>query len=283
MADNPRVVEAFRGVTDTGKTARAICPFCVSAGHITRNRNLVLVRSTGFYKCFRCSRRGKLGSDVDLADGQETIQSSLNQAKLVDPPPGWVEIADAPMLCSGALSYALKRGLTMQQIHHAHMGIATEKGPDKQDFRGKLIIPIQNMLGEWQGYVGRDYTGRSWQKYMYPSGMDRGSIIYNERVIYKNRDSPVYIVEGCLDAICLYPHMDGAAVLGGESDRQVEILSKSRRPLVVMYDGDAWRKGEALAMRFALMGLKAGWIKLPPGKDPDEVTRDWILANTTWI
>ncbi len=202
---------------------------------------------------------------------------------LVDPPPGWVEIANAPMLCAGAVSYAIKRGLTMQQITKAHMGIATEKGPDKQDFRGRLIIPIRNMLGDWTGYVGRDFTGRAWQKYMYPVGMDRGKIVYNERVLYRNSNCPVYVVEGTLDAVAISPRLEGVAVLGGETEFQIDIMKESRRPLVVMYDGDAWRKGEALAMRLAIFGKKAGWVRLPAGKDPDEVTADWIEANTTWI
>ena len=80
------------------------------------------------------------------------------------------------------------------------------------------------------------------------------------------------------DAICLIHITDGAAVLGGESDRQVEILpSVPADPLLsrmtVMHGAKV-----KFAMRFALMG-PSGWIKLPPGKTPTKHTRVDSVAH----
>ena len=42
--------------------------------------------------------------------------------------------------------------------------------------------------------------------------------------------------------------------------------------------GDAWEEGWALAMRLRLHGMRAGSVRLPPRKDPDQVDPAWLRA-----
>ena len=145
---------------------------------------------------------------------------------------------------------------------------------DGQDFRGRLIVPILSSDGSWVGYVGRDYTKKSELPYMYVRGMQRGRILYNRTALDVRTEKPVFVVEGTLDALYLWP--DAVAVLGTWSTEHADFLLESKRPVVALLDGDAWRKGEALAMVLELHNVRSGFIKLPPKLDPDEVPRDWL-------
>jgi DNA primase len=79
------------------------------------------------------------------------------------------------------------------------------------------------------------------------------------------------------DAIALWP--DGVAVLGKPSPMQREAMIQARRPVVVCLDGDAWREAYALATLLRVEGQRAGFVRLGPGVDPDEVPRAELDAR----
>ena len=58
-------------------------------------------------------------------------------------------------------------------------------------------------------------------------------------------------------------------------DVQVEALKLAKRPVAIMLDGDAWEESWILAARLRFEGCRAGFVKLPPRTDPDEVPLDW--------
>jgi len=107
---------------------------------------------------------------------------------------------------------------------------------------------------------------------MYVRGMARGLYLYNQATLYAPSQAPVFVVEGTLDAVYLWP--DAVALLGMWTDQQIEILCTSERPLVVLLDGDAWK--EALADILRMYGKTAVSIRLGPKLDPDDVSRDWL-------
>jgi len=270
----------LRAVQDSdrsySRTARGDCPFCIRSGHMTKKKNLVLDRVTGRWYCWRCSKGGVLPGfkpDEDAAN----FAKHDPEIRAFDPPPGWQEIStgnDAE--ARKALAYALKRGIKALPIAEAHLGVSLDAPVEKdgQDFRRRLIIPLRDSEGTWVGYVGRDYTGRSTLPYMYVKGMQRKLILYNRQALDVETERPVFVVEGTLDALAVWP--DAVAVLGTWSAEHADYLLESKRPVVALLDGDAWRKGEALAMVLELHGVRAGFIRLPPKLDPDEVPRDWI-------
>jgi len=82
------------------------------------------------------------------------------------------------------------------------------------------------------------------------------------------------VVEGVFDALALYPN--AVAVLGKASEAQMEALQESKRPVVIVLDGDAWQEGWAMAARLKFKGQRAGSVRLPPKLDPDEVDPAWL-------
>ena len=79
----------------------------------------------------------------------------------------------------------------------------------------------------------------------------------------------MFVVEGVFDAIPMWP--DGIAALGKVTGEQFTLLCASRRPVVFIPDGDAWRAGDGLMLALRAAGVDAGCIRLPPRVDPDEI------------
>jgi DNA primase len=159
------------------------------------------------------------------------------------------------------------------------MGVSTSRplSEDEQDFRNRIIIPVLDADNTtWLGYVGRT-LGKSNLTYMYKRGMFRGEILYNQKQVYIQTEEPLLVVEGTLDVAYVWPN--AVATLGTWSEAQVQILREARRPVAVVLDGDAWRKGEALSMKLKLYGVRAGFVRLPPTLDPDDVESSWLQTE----
>jgi len=280
MSRQTLVLEALRDGTVGPRTVRASCPFCHRKGHSSRKKNLELNRTNGWWSCWRCEKKGRLDGwetdpSVDLSAPVETA--------LFDPPNGFIPIGSGPgarsILTQGSRDYAARRGLPPEAVRDAYMGQIMAKGED-QDFRGRLIIPILSAdedRSQWLGWVGRDFTGRQ-ESYKYPMGMSRAKVLYNRACLNVQTERPALVVEGVLDVMPFWP--DGVAGLGTYSEPQIEMMSLTRRPLLIALDGDAWRKAEALCLILTMQGVNAGWVKLPPKKDPDEVVQ-WLKYTMT--
>jgi hypothetical protein len=48
---------------------------------------------------------------------------------------------------------------------------------------------------------------------------------------------------------------------------------------VFFADGDAWEEALMLAAQYRLLGHRAGYIRLPPKTDPDQVPHDWAMEE----
>ena len=147
---------------------------------------------------------------------------------------------------------------------------------------GRIIVPVLADTGEWMGWVGRAW-GKSTLPYLYSRGMRRGELLYNQSSMLVDTDEPVAVVEGVFDCYPTWP--DSAAMLGKPSTPsrpspgQFEALLASRRPLAVVLDGDSWMQGKALSMRLRAHGQRAGFVRLPPQRDPDEVPVEWLRSE----
>lgn len=269
------VKRALQSATGYGRHLRAVCPFCNMQGHGTKKKNLTFDKGTGKFFCFRCHNSGKMEGyaiqEEYLALHQELVEFS--------PPHDWAELYG--FSCSHtarAKRYALeKRKLQAIHIAEAKLGtVVTNSRPPRgeQDWRNRLIVPITSSTNEWLGYVGRDITGKSDLPYMYVRGMQRGKILYNQKALYEDTEEPIFVVEGTLDAVYLWPN--AVALLGMWTDDQIDLLLETKRPIVVLLDGDAWKKGEALSDILKMYGARSGWIRLGPKLDPDDMERSWI-------
>lgn len=271
------VKRALQSASGYGAVVRAKCPFCVIKGHSTNKKNLSFDKRNGKWFCYRCHSSGAIHGYQPAVEYAQR-DNSIN---VYEPPLGWTSVMSHHPQAAKAREYAVKkRKLDLVSIAAAELGTVTlrERLPTQdQDWRNRLIVPIKSLTGEWLGYVGRDFSGRSELPYMYVRGMARGSFLYNQSALYTPSTSPVFVVEGTLDAVYLWP--DAVALLGMWTDQQIEILCTTERPIVVLLDGDAWKKGEALADILRMYGKQAGSVRLGPKLDPDDMSRSWLRSE----
>lgn len=125
--------------------------------------------------------------------------------------------------------------------------------PTLKKWYGRVIIPIykDNKLVFYQG---RDLTNKAKKKYESP-GVTRECVLYGYDKLFKDRDLPLYIVEGWFDAFVI----DGVAILGNElSQSQIEWINRSYRKKVYIPD----RRGDG--KRGAETALRNGWsVSIP--------------------
>lgn len=285
-AENNQLVEhALRGAKFGRAWLRAVCPFCAIDGHTDRKHSLGVSASTGRYECFRCGTRGKLRSPPDpaaappdLARPETVYMAAPEEYVPLGKPPGLTAIALEP-----ARAYLHSRRLTKPRVWARYqIGAATEGY-----WAGRIIVPMLTTDEDdpqWLGWVARLWRnpgphaeGRHAMKYLYPKGMPRGLNLWNHRAMLIDTPQPVLIVEGVLDALPFGDH--AAATLGKLSQWQLEALLESRRPISIVFDGDAWREGWALAARLRFEGRRAGYVRLPPKTDPDEVDAEYLLTE----
>jgi DNA primase len=130
----------------------------------------------------------------------------------------------------------------------------TRTGSLVDTYRGRIVIPVTDIAGQINGFVGRDVTGDSRApKYRNPTRtttFNKSMILYRPTHHALAVDANVVIVEGVLDALALA----AAAARRGEMDRfapcttsgvtvsreQVcRVLALHTRPPVIALDGDA--------------------------------------------
>lgn len=275
------VFRAVSGQSGSG-WIRVHCPLCEhKTGKADRKGSMGYNTASGGFNCFKCGTTGQLDMDRRV----ELPFTSAEAAAIIESEPveiavGYVPVYDEPGLsspmCDAARAYLEQRGLKSYDCREARVGVALWG-----KLAGRVIVPIFDPQDEqqWLGWVARDYTGKAERKYLYPKGMKRADVIYNEPALYYDVETPVFLVEGTLDVLSLWP--DAVALLGKPLETQMTKLASSTRPIAVCLDGDAWQEGWALAMKLQVMGRRAGNIRLPPRKDPDEMPRSWLDEEAT--
>jgi DNA primase len=265
---------------------RVNCPFCLSRVGKEDSRSSLGVRDAeSYYHCFRCSAHGFVRGDELRAIAARGAGEPKRGSEPPGPPPGFFPFVgnEGSASLREALDYVTRpvgekgRGLSAALISQAGIGACV-----RGKYGGRVVVPIRDEEGVWIGFSARDWTGQAHLKYLYPSWMERGSLLYNARALHdlSRAPRPVFAVEGVFDALALWP--DAVAFLGTPSEDQIDALLEARRPICVLLDGDAHRKGWGLAMRLRLEGRYAGAVTLPPTRDPDEVPREDLERAAQW-
>jgi hypothetical protein len=250
---------------------RANCPECLArSGKADYKQALSINVRSGVFWCWKCGLKGRIANAPELPPEDPT-----QAAVAMEPPPGYVTLASpdgqGSIILEAARRYAAKRC-------PPHMWDATGIGACATGpYAGRVIIPIFDEDDRtWLGWVGRTWYPSD-KAYTYPKGMNRGNMLYNPRALREDTDEPLLVVEGVFDAIWLWPN--AVAVLGKASELQMEALATCNRPVVIVLDGDAWMEAYAMMQRLRLHGRVAGYVRLPPKLDPDEVPRDWLAEE----
>lgn len=262
---------AGRRVTSSG-WVRGNCPFCeLRVGKQDRQQCLGLEVATGSWHCFRCGSAGLL---QEVPEDVETLaRKAPDLPDTMELPEGFLPLYAEPGLSfpftDGARAYLeakppVGRGLPRAIAKAAGIGVVFSGR-----YRGRVVVPILDVNEHTLvGWSARSYVGDP-LRYLYPPGMERRSILYNGAALWRDVPDPVFVVEGVFDALPLWP--DAVACLGKPSPPQVEAMIASKRPIVVLLDGDAWRESLALMLRLRLHSRNAASIRLPPAMDPGKL------------
>ena len=211
---------------------------------------------------------------------------------------GWApESWDA---CSKAL--AAKRGATPEELEA--VGLTTDRGGGRgayDRFRARIIFPIRDASGKITGLGGRllpvdDARGDHGPKYLNSAAtplFDKSRTLYliDKAKPAIRKGGTAVLVEGYTDA--LMAHQSGfenvvASMGTALTPAQVALLLRYGSKIVLAYDVDAagakagaFGATELLRLVTELAGttdgpslVDVGIVKLPDGKDPDEVVRD---------
>lgn len=251
---------------------RVDCPLCLTrTGKADRKQALAINVKSGAFYCWKCHLSGRIRRQSIPVDAEET-QDAREAVQAMEPPEGFTMLAgDDSFSLELAREYAAKR-CPPEMWEEVQIGACVIG-----KYAGRVIIPVLAEDGmTWLGWVGRTWY-KSDRAYSYPRGMNRGELLYRGQALWEDTEEPLLVVEGVFDALHLWPN--AVAVLGKASELQMESLAASKRPIVVVLDGDAWLEAYAMSLRLKIYGKTAGYVRLPPKLDPDEVPRDWLAEE----
>ncbi len=185
-----------------------------------------------------------------------------------------------------ALSKRLRaKGFTDTELIDAGLASPSNRGGVYDRFRGRIMIPIRDMTGRAIGFGGRVMPGAEGPKYVNSPAtllFDKSRTLYAIDLAKAaiRRDKLAVIVEGYTDVMAA--HQAGftnvVASLGTALTRgQVELATRYADAVALAYDVDV--AGEAATQRGLIEELgpdavrKVRVIRIPAGKDPDELVR----------
>ena len=292
----------------------AECPFCGG-----RDRAYIsTVKKRGV--CFRgkCGQRFSLFSlmrKILDTDNKGTVQFFKRYAGTFSIGPkkpqavsiilstGWELPANAPLPTpeGNTHPFLVRRGITLETqgrfgLRWCEKGYFYYKSPEgqdrAQDYSGRIILPVMDLNSVVQTFQGRDATGTSSHRYLFPPGLPgSGRFLYGAHLA---RGKPNLVInEGVFDVLATHQAVEAHAdfqdwgAVGtfglsiGASDEQGDdqlgrfrqLRTEGLKRVVIMWDGEYGAVLRALdaARQLRSLGLDVAIALLPPGKDPNEV------------
>ncbi len=186
---------------------------------------------------------------------------------------------------SDLYNFLKAKGFTDEQILASSLVIKTDKGDFVDRFRGRFMIPIQDVRGKVIAFGGRvldEYKPKAVNspdaKYVNsPENIvySKGRNLFGLNIAKKYDTSRLLIVEGYMDAISLYQRgiTNVVASLGTAlTESQGRLLRKHADQIVLGYDSDG--AGQAAIVRgldiLTNLGCDVRILQMEGAKDPDE-------------
>jgi DNA primase len=176
--------------------------------------------------------------------------------------------------------YLMQKGHSEKTLVTAGLLYEDDKGKSHDRFRNKLMIPIKDARGRVTGFGSR-VLDDSQPKYInspQSPTFDKSGTLYGiDRAAAEIRKNDYAIImEGYMDVIMAHQFgvTNAIASMGTSiTDTQISTLNKLSKNLVLCLDADA--AGEEAMLRTVgyenVLGAEMKVIRLPEGKDPDEV------------
>lgn len=222
-------------------------------------------------------------------------------------------VSDLPTACiplpdinGNNLDYLEKRGINGKlaerfALHYCFDGsysFANSLGEREQQFYGKrVIIPLFDYEGRMISFQGRDTTGQSPRKYLFPPGKpSAGKFLWAGHLA--RGKSELVLVEGVMDAMSAYAAFDAEAGLsdvavaatfgmhlssGNSGDDQLAYLIRLKheglKRVTFMWDSEprAIKAAMNAAQLVTGVGLDVRIAILPDGKDPNDCLGEEII------
>lgn len=202
------------------------------------------------------------------------------------------------------LAYLEDRGVTAELARYFHLSFCNSGGyvgsvgttKIRQDYSGRVIIPIFDLEGNLRTFQGRDITGLKEPKYLFPPGLNAsGRYLYNGYNAHTAED--VVVGEGVFDVISIHAamqqesglrnvaavgtfgmHLSANADGGDQLDAFLTLAKGHLKRITFMWDSEPAALKAALNAANTLMGvgLECRIAILPKGKDPNEVSGEVI-------
>lgn len=244
-----------------------------------------------YHECLIKTARGEVGRKYLEARGitAETIETF----KL-----GW-----ATDDWDNLLTNLTRRGFSPEHLEKVGLIIRRKNASGYFDrFRGRVMIPINDVFGHTVGFGGRILTDATETSPKYLNSpeteiFNKGTLLFGldkaNRAISKA--GAAVVVEGYMDAISLYSAgiKNVVATLGTSFTREhAKLILKHVRKIIFCYDSD--EAGQRATLRALPVvqaeGAEVFIIKVPEGKDPDEFIRkhgkaafDALINNATTV
>ncbi|MFM0095702.1 hypothetical protein PQQ87_08815 [Paraburkholderia nemoris] len=278
---------------------------------------------TGLGNCFSCDEKFNRWKFIKNGIGAATARDAVEHVKKFAMEQGWrplkreaaetmqpvkLKIPESYVLPIGGrnLKYLEDRGVSGEYakyfgLRFCQRGKFWFTDPDGnnryQDYSKRIIIPVYDLDGKMVTFQGRDITGTSDKRYLFPPGLaSTGAHLYNGHNVIGA--SHVCMGEGVFDVAAIRIALDGAPELrdvgavgsfgkhlsdGDEESQFAKLLTlkeKGLRIVTFMWDGEAAALEAAVnaAMKVRGVGLTARVAMLPKGKDPNEVPAEVVRA-----
>jgi DNA primase len=166
------------------------------------------------------------------------------------------------------------------------------------NFSDRVIVPIYDLDGQLVTFQGRDLSGKSERKYLFPPGLPGTArfLLNGQNAV---RASRVVMGEGAFDAMGIRmatkhrpEYSDLVAIgsfgmnltSGGENDQGSMFLRLKKtglKEVFIMWDGErrAFEKAVKAALVVSKLGIKSFVCTLPDGLDPGEAPGEDIRSS----
>ena len=194
---------------------------------------------------------------------------------------GW-----APDDWHGLGGAASKHGFSEDLLLEIGLLTTSERSAEPYDrFRGRLVFPIESVVGRVVAFGGRvlDGGGKGHPKYL---NSPESPIYRKSEVLYGlgwnrnaiRREGCALVVEGYMDVVALAASgvTHAVATLGtAMTDEHAQLLARYAKKVLLLFDSDeaglraTFRAADALLAH----GVHPSVVTFPPGEDPDTVVR----------
>ena len=193
----------------------------------------------------------------------------------------------APDEWSGLYDHLVSKGFSQYEIQKSGLFVTTKNNKTIDLFRGRLMFPIFNAMGELIAFGGR-IIGDGNPKYSPETPVySKQRNLYALNFAKQSKMKQIIVVEGYMDVISMHQAgvTNAVASLGTAlTERQLDLLERYCEEVVLFYDSD--RAGQNAAVRGLKMLMerkkkhtgmttRVRVAKVPNGKDPDEFIREY--------